>query len=281
MPFVPHHLEVCAPGVTPARAALVVHGILGSAANWRSFVRKLVDTDPVAATFRWVLVDLRNHGDSLGAPPPHTVRACAEDLSALEQALGLPFALSFGHSFGGKVALAHAALAPALQGVWVLDTPLGLEPVDDPLARSEVGRVMALLDTIPEPLPGRAELQARLEAAGLSRALAQWMTTNVRGTADTGYRWRFDLGGCKALIADYFALDAWPIARALAHRMAVHCVRGGRSDRFSVVELAQLEASPFIASHLLPSAGHWLHVDDPDGLRGLFAQAVRGASMAG
>jgi esterase len=273
--FIPSHIEVRSGSAEPTRAALVVHGMLGSGANWRSFIRRLVDTDPGAARFRWILVDLRHHGDSAltVAPAPHTVRACAEDLRALEASLGVEFELVFGHSFGGKVALEYARLREVPpRGVWILDTPLSAEA--GAAGRSEIGRVLGALRALGEPLPGRAELQDKLEAAGLSRALAQWMTTNLRGNAEVGYRWKFDLDGCEALIEDYFSRDLWGLAEQLAGRTRLHCVRGGRSDRFSADEVRRLEDSPGIFTHVIEDAGHWLHVDAPEALRVLFFNGV-------
>jgi esterase len=101
--FVPHSTPVTAPGATPSRWMLVLHGILGSGANWRSFARRLTAADP---SLGLVLVDLRMHGQSQGAPSPHTLEATARDLFRLQEALALPVSGVIGHSFGGKVALA-------------------------------------------------------------------------------------------------------------------------------------------------------------------------------
>ena len=62
--FIPAHDIVIAPGADPTATAFVLHGILGSRRNWRGFVRKLA---PRLPDWRFVLVDLRNHGDSHGA----------------------------------------------------------------------------------------------------------------------------------------------------------------------------------------------------------------------
>lgn len=284
MSFVPAHIEVVAKDASPPpeRTALVVHGILGSASNWRSFVRRLVDDDVARvgpATWRWVLVDLRGHGESTlatasDAPaPPHTVSACAADLLALERHLGVTFAKAFGHSFGGKVVLELATRSPRLDEVWFLDTPLGPTPDPSP-SRDEIAHVLGALRSLGDRLPGRVEVAAALKVKGLSDALAQWMTTNVRGTAAEGYRWKLDLDMVEALIADYFVRDYGPFVRtALASGRVVRGVRGGRSDRFGPAEIAELEAIAGLRVDVLPNAGHWLHVDDPDGLRALIASA--------
>ena len=89
MTFLPTHAEVTAPGVDPSRWMLVLHGILGSGGNFRSFARRLAAACPA---WGFVLVDLRMHGQSQGAPPPHTLAAAADDLARLGEHLALPIA---------------------------------------------------------------------------------------------------------------------------------------------------------------------------------------------
>src|SRR4051812_24710793 len=57
------HTRVAAPGRTPERWLLVLHGIYGAGRNWGSIARRLVEARP-----EWgaVLVDLRMHGQSRG-----------------------------------------------------------------------------------------------------------------------------------------------------------------------------------------------------------------------
>lgn len=274
MSFVPRHILQTAPGATPTRWAWVLHGILGSGQNLRTVARRLTAADP---TWGFVLPDLRNHGESHGAPPPHTVAACADDLFALADTLGVRPTVAIGHSFGGKVALIWGAMAEArgepVTRVWALDVPPG--PPDLPLAlHSEVVLVVQALRTIPMPLPRRDSIVELLTAAGFSAGLGQWMTTNLRAT-DAGFVWRFDLDGIEAMLRDYATVDAWPWLGSPVRRARVDVVRAERSDRWGEGELARfarVEGDPSLAPlhlHVLPDAGHWLHVDNPAGLHAL------------
>jgi pimeloyl-ACP methyl ester carboxylesterase len=269
VPFVPHHVLQTAPGAAPSRWAFLLHGILGSGQNLRTVARRLTAADP---SWGFVLPDLRNHGESRGAPPPHTVAACAEDLLALSASLDIEPRTAIGHSFGGKVALVWGALLEArgrpVDRVWALDVPPG--PPDIALAlSSEVVRVVTALRAIPLPLPRRDSIVPILTGAGFSDGLAQWMTTNLRAT-DAGFVWRFDLDGIEEMLHDYARVDTWPWLESPTRRARVDVVRAERSERWSDAELGRFARAPAsVRLHVLPDAGHWLHVDNPDGLHAL------------
>lgn len=252
--------------------AWILHGILGSGNNWRGFARRMVDRHPA---WRVVLVDLRNHGDSHGAPPPHTLRACADDLWDLSAQLGGPPRLLVGHSFGGKVALTFASQATrlgatgpgGLEQVWVLDAAPGPWP-GIPEDEAEVVAVMSALRQVPVPLRRRQQVVQHLTAAGFSLSLARWMTTNLRRTP-AGYAWRFDLDAAREMIADYFLADLWPVLDEPDPALCIDIVRAERSPRWTAEELARFDALPDDCAarlRLLPDSGHWVHVDNPEGL---------------
>jgi pimeloyl-ACP methyl ester carboxylesterase len=96
MSFLLAHRIVEAAGAD--RAAYVLHGALGSGQNFGRFAARLAEARP---DLEYVLVDLRNHGRSAGAPPPHTLESCARDVLRLADHLGKPVDTLIGHSFGG------------------------------------------------------------------------------------------------------------------------------------------------------------------------------------
>lgn len=257
----------------PPHTALLLHGILGSSRNLRTLATQLAAQLP---RWQWLLVDLRNHGDSRGAPPPHTVDACAQDLAALCTHLGVAPSAAIGHSFGGKVALelarTEAATAwPKLRRVWALDTQPHLT-ADQDLAQSTAGNsaasdVLAALRGCPGPFASRGEMADQLVAVGLPLSVAQWMTTNLVQRPE-GLVWRFDLPAVEQLLASYFEVDSWPILRSPAPQVTLQLLRAGREARWTPELVAQLErtAHAQLRLHLLANAGHWVHVDDPAGL---------------
>ncbi len=257
------HVETVGPAT--GRRALIAHGILGMGRNWRSVARRLAESLP---GWRFSLVDLRNHGRSQGHAPPHTVASCARDLDALARAEG-GFEVAMGHSFGGKVVLQWLRDGAPLRQVWSLDSPPGARHADP--REVDVLGVLDAVRAVPMPAPDRAAVRAHLRAAGLSEPLVMWLSTSlVRG--ERGWRWAWDLDAIDAMIRDYLALDLVPWLERW-DGAPVELVRAGRSERWRADEVARLEAAEragrAVHLHLLPNAGHWLHVDDPDGLLAL------------
>jgi esterase len=273
MAFVLAHEWVRPKASAVRHTAFVLHGVLGSGQNFRGLAKNLVQRcDDVAL----VLVDLRNHGASAGAIGPHTLKACAEDLVTLAAhcaatAPELPkVSALIGHSFGGKVAVRAAALPSfsELRQVFVLDSNLGvISPSDD----YEVLRVIRAVRAVPTPIVSRSAVVQSLIAQGLSAALANWMTTNVRrvasGNGSESYEWTFDLSAIEESLADYFAQDLWGFLGQARTQPEFHLVVAENSDRVTPELRARAEALPpgsRCHSHLIENAGHWLHVDNPE-----------------
>jgi pimeloyl-ACP methyl ester carboxylesterase len=103
------------------------------------------------------------------------------------------------------------------------------------------------------------------------------MTTNLERTTD-GYRWSFELDRIRALLVDYAARDLWPyLEQRSQERLDLRVVVAERSERLDAPvreRLAQLERAGRLRYHLLPDAGHWLHVDNPEGLLDLLSDAL-------
>jgi esterase len=270
---IPHHLIIKAPDTQPRRTAVLLHGILGSAKNWRQFARVFARHNP---EWRLVLVDLRNHGLSTGAIPPHTLDSCADDLHELFTVLEGAPDLLIGHSFGGKVALSYAARHTNQDtALVILDTNPGA-PNDLPgrLGTGNFRDILQCLTTTPMPVRERSDILDRFTEAGFSRALGLWMTTNLKRT-DGGFRWSFDLEGVEALLRSYFATDHFPTLEKLT--CPITLVRASETQ-WPEVDNARLIALSDRAPHfhyaILEESGHWVHVDNPEGLRHLLTQVT-------
>jgi len=271
------HHRVVGEAAAP-KLAFVLHGALGSGQNFSRFSQKLAQRRP---DYRQVLVDLRHHGQSSGAPPPNTLAACAQDLRALAQHLGAEPTVLIGHSFGGKVSIEYArrcapeeaeSPAGALQQVWVLDAVPGEQP--DGEQSSEVSHVIAAVRSVPMPAASRRDVVNHLVASeGLSSGLAEWMATNLKREGQS-YSWVFDLDGIEQLMRDYFRVDLWGFLAQARTRPQFELVVAERSDRWTPELRARgqgLPASAQVHYHELPDSGHWVHVDNPGALLDLMA----------
>ena len=267
-------------GEAPAAWILVLHGLLGSGANWRSVARALVNARP-----EWgaVLVDLRLHGRSLSLSPPHTLAAVAGDLAQLSAELaetGRPVRAVAGHSFGGKSALAYRARpAPALLDTWVLDASPSAHP--EVLTQAELPadspvRVVRALSEMPARYRARAEFVGDMTARGFSRPLADWLAMNLEheGGAGGGVRFRLDMAGITDLLRDYLERDLWSaVGVGPAWPGAMHVVVGGRSNSVVPAERERFAAAGAEVA-VLPEAGHWLNVDAGPALVALMAEGL-------
>lgn len=231
-------------GATPSKWIGILHGILGTGGNWRSFAQKLVKQKPAWGA---VLVDLRNHGGSReGFSPPHSIAACARDLAGIEANAVL------GHSFGGKVALEFSKHRD-LERVFVVDsTPAPREE----LIGTDYGAydVIRTLRTLPKTLPKRNDYLDALTAAKIEINTARWLAMNVRRREDGLFDLPLDLDAIQQMLDDYFSVDLWDAAE----KPNVHFVAGSRGS-MSDEDRARTRAE-------IVDAGHWVHVDAPDRL---------------
>ena len=268
----PAFQRVSAPNSAPSQTAFVLHGILGSGRNWRSFCRRLAQTHP---DWQFILVDHRNHGDSGEGPGDDSVAQTAADLEQIVAQVGSP-QMVLGHSFGGKIALQWAAhhARQDLDAVWVLDSFVGTTSAPPTEEDSDVLRVLAALRQVPIPTPDRRDVRASLRASGFSESLVAWVLTNLQRDAHDQWHWKPHLDGVQRMITDYFEQDYWSFLESRRGGAEIHVVRAENNLRWTqtmVDRLGSLSPSSNVRFHTLPDAGHWLHVDKPDALLEMLA----------
>lgn len=256
------HAVVSAPGASPQRACLVLHGILGSKTNWRTLARRFVEALP---DWAFVLVDLRKHGASQDLPPPHTMTAAVDDLVTLAPSLALPVAGVLGHSFGGKVALAFAERTPSLSHLVVVDSNPGARP--DRHGSEASLRALDTLDAIGPRWATREDFLRAVVADGHSRDMAAWLAMNLEHAEGGGFRLRVEVPAIRSLLDGYFERDLWSVVESPPPGRRTGFILGGDSPVMDAAERARLDA---LAARGLcevivaPGAGHWVHVDAPD-----------------
>ncbi|ANF58089.1 alpha/beta fold hydrolase [Halotalea alkalilenta] len=225
---------------------VVLHGLFGSADNWRSPIKAWRDSRRVIA------LDLRNHGRS-----PHldgmAYDQMAEDVLESLTALGVERFVLLGHSMGGKVAMNLARqCADRVERLIVAD----IAPVAYAHGHEDVFAAMHAVE--------RARAQNRREAdAAMAQYVSdavtrQFLATNlIRGEQQT-LEWRVDLARIEA---DYPAIIAAPGGHD-DYPGATLLLRGGRSNYVDAqgVEAAR-EIFPALRLETIEDAGHWLHAE--------------------
>ncbi len=237
-----------------------MHGIYGQGGNWRSFARKICDAQP---GWGCLLVDMRMHGKSMSAPPPHTLSACARDLLALidqQEAEGRMVATVLGHSFGGKVALEMRRLRQSLPTLWVVDSSPSANPNAMNSSDKSVVAVLRLLESLPTHFENRKAFVSTVQGAGFEESLALWLAMNLQEEGDW-YRLTLRADAMNDLLSDYFSRDLWSVMEA--HGNAIHLVCASRDSAVSEDDrsrLREISSELPIQTHTL-DGGHWLHVD--------------------
>lgn len=265
-------------GETPTKWMLFLHGILGTRNNWRGIARRLVAAHPAWGV---LLVDLRNHGQSRGFPPPHDLAQTARDLEALDALVGAPIEGVLGHSFGGKVALTYArGRGGALRHVISVDSTPSARP--DARGSESTLRVIEYLAAQPKRFAAREEFVAAMIAGGFTNELAMWLAMNLERVppgGEGGFHLPLDFEAIRSMLDDYFMKDVWDVVEHRPAGRQVRLIVGARSQVFDAEDLSRARRAAAASGgsvHLdvVEGAGHWVHADAPDALVGILVAAL-------
>jgi pimeloyl-ACP methyl ester carboxylesterase len=264
-----HPLSYADVGTGPA--VLFVHGLLGSHRHWAQLMRSL------AAERRLIAPDLFGHGASAKPVGDYSLGAHAATLRDLLDRLEVGAVTLVGHSLGGGIAMQFSYLFPDRVNRLVLVSSGGL------------GRELSLLLRA-AALPG-AELVLPLIA---SRWLHQRTATvagglsrlGIRTSADLTEAWRglgeLDAEGRRAFLATVRSVidpggqtvTAWdhlPMAATVPTMLV-----WGAKDRIipSWHAVTARAGFPGCRVEILPSAGHFPHLAEPERFAALLADFI-------
>jgi lipase len=174
-------LNVHAWGDPTAPPLVCLHGVT---AHGRRF-RRLAE-ERLARTFRVLAPDLRGHGNS-DWEPPWTIATHAHDVLETLDAAGIRRACWVGHSFGGRLALELAALAPErMERVALLDPAIQLLPHVG-YDRAEGERADKTFGSPEEAIAARLETGEPTPREHLEEEMAEHLVRR----ADGRYRYRY------------------------------------------------------------------------------------------
>ncbi len=231
---------------------VMLHGLFGNGENWRSIARRFSDS------FRILLPDLRNHGDSPHAPSLE-LEEMANDVVETADNLGVERFALLGHSLGGKVAMTVALRHPdRVQALVVVDiAPRAYKASHEAI----VDGMQAVLN---QSVTSRKEAYAVL-AEYVPHASVRGFLLKSLTRAPTGeYRWKLNL---KAIQSHYRSMIQWPIRKAVYSGPTLF-VAGEQSGYVSPDRDADVirDLFPNAVLEVIPKTGHWLHFEQPDEL---------------
>jgi len=169
-----------------------------------------------------------------------------------------------------------------LRSIWLLDTVPGqvndsVEQVlssiqrfrDDALGQSQQGEASTEI-TIPSS--NKELLELFTSEYKLSMPIAQWLLSSYDASTRT---FSFDMQIAQDQLAEFERQDFYGLVASILEEndddFQIHLVRGGKNAGWDVGTLQQLQnvqnqhPNRFHV-HVLPKAGHWVHIDDRAGL---------------
>lgn len=224
---------------------VLLHGFTNTGASWADVVDALPPGDRVQAP------DIRGHGSASHARPV-TLEATLTEIDALAPER---FTLG-GYSQGGRIAL-HAALAlpGRVQRLVLIGASPGLE---DPAERAERRRA-------------DEALAAWAETVSIEEFVSRWSQTPVLAdqapgvrAAITADRLRNTTAGLAAALRG-LGTGALPSLWGRLHELTVpvELIVGERDEKFRATAERMLKALPDARLHVVPGAGHAVHLEDP------------------
>lgn len=239
------HYHIVGEGGTPL---LLIHGLFGSADNFRGIARQLSKTRQV------ISVDLRNHGRSF-QHPQQNYPLMATDIAEVLAELNIDKVNLLGHSIGGKVAMQFAIdYGQLLKKLIVVD----IAPRSYPDSHSQIFKNLMAVNLA--QFNQRSEVDAALAALIPDKAVRSFLLMNVT-SYDGQLAWRINLDH---LFCNYPALlqAITPLAPIVQPTLFIS---GGNSDYIGTEDRQQIRQW-FSNVQLLriANAGHWVHADKPE-----------------
>lgn len=241
---------------TSATPLTVLHGMLGSARNWRSLGPRMAER-----LERMVYVlDMRNHGNS-----PHvsemTFDLMARDTVEFLKERELTRTVLIGHSLGGSVAMYTTLKYPQLvDSLVVLDS----SPERPRKKTSYVGPLIDhLLALDLESLSSRREADQLLQDKIPSSGLRNFLLTNLYQDEESHQmKWRANLNVLKKALSH---LSTFQDVVGASYTGPTLFLGGGDSDVIGESAIPAIEKLfPSATVKHIPGAGHMLHIDKPE-----------------
>jgi esterase len=225
---------------------LIVHGLFGSARNWRAIARHF------SKTRRVITVDMRNHGDSFWHDD-NSYHDMADDLAAVIKHHGRKMDV-LGHSMGGKASMVLALENPELVHHLIVADIAPVTYTHDQVSNVKIMQSMPL-NTIESRSEADKILAHDIEEPAVRAFFLQSLILS-----DDGNSWQLNLD---ALEQNMDSIVGFPKISG-QYDGGTLIIRGGASPYVTSAGL-DVVAKHFPHYHMqtIPEAGHWLHAEKP------------------
>lgn len=238
----------------PKLPLLLLHGLLGSSANWLQLAGELSQQGHGC-----LVPDLRNHGRS-----PHDevmdYGAMVADVVALLDEYQLSRVMVLGHSMGAKVGMYLALEYPErVERLISVD----MAPTQTP---NRFGAIFDALKTLKlHAIQSRQEADASLAMSLDNARVRSFLLQNLLFDSSRGWHWRVNLQVLDAALERILDFPARP---NLAFQGPGLFLYGGRSDYLTETAAPAIRSYfPYARLRAVAGAGHWVHIDQPDSFK--------------
>ncbi len=235
------------PGVNKDMPPLiVVHGLFGSARNWRAHSKRM------GAGRTAFAVDMRNHGDSPW-DDANDYFSMADDLAEMIEGLGGKASV-LGHSMGGKAAMVLALTRPELVDKLIV---ADIAPVAYPHSLAHHVKAMQKVDLT--AMQRRGDVEDALEAHIDAKDVRTFLALSADLKADPP-KWDLNLD---VLLAEMDTITGFPDVDGRFSGPTLF-LTGLNSDYVTPDHRQKILSLFPAATHAgLKGAGHWLHAEKP------------------
>lgn len=242
---------------------IILHGLLGSSDNWVTIARAISNRLTV------ILPDQRNHGLSPHSDV-HDYESMSNDIKELADDLKLDRFILAGHSMGGKTAVSFACKWPErLNGLLIAD----ISPFKTESQTSETDRHLSILRVVlsidPAGITSRGEAESILSGRIADERTRGLILKNLVRNSDNSFSWKIN---AFSLLHNFNKIIEAIVPENITGNpitgFPVIFLKGEKSeylpekDFFEILNI--FPAAEFIT---IPSAGHWLHVDNPEAVK--------------
>ena len=243
---------------------MILHGLFGASDNWVSIARSL------SKRFTIILPDLRNHGQSPHSDI-HDYDSMSSDIYELANDLHTGSFLLAGHSMGGRVAMNFALKWPEkILGLAIADISPVASPARDKKVKEQHCEILnTIIACDLTGIKSRSEVNAFLESGIGSEKIRDMIMKNLQRNADNSFTWKLNavsllknidriMEGITIPESGYYQIKGFPVL----------FLKGENSDYLPEADFSEiLKIFPAAEFITIPHAGHWLHADNPEGVR--------------